>query len=102
MRRYPERLAEARSRWGAGMRIELNGEARELADGATLADAVRAAGGTPEARGVAVALDGEVVPRGDWEETRLAGGAEGRGAGGDPGRRAEELERSATGPGARG
>ncbi len=45
------------------MRVELNGSSRELADGATLADAVRESGAEPEARGVAVALDGEVVPR---------------------------------------
>jgi thiazole synthase len=61
------------------MRIELNGDARELSEGATLADAVRVAGaGSPasdgEARGVAVALDGEVVPRGEWEATPLREG----------------------------
>ena len=39
---------------------------RELGDGATVADAVRAAGGDPEARGYAVAVGGEVVPRGEW------------------------------------
>jgi thiazole synthase len=48
------------------MRIELNGEACELPDAATLADAVRESGADPEARGVAVALDGEVIPRGEW------------------------------------
>ena len=56
------------------MRIELNGEARELPRGATLADAARAAGAGGEARGVAVALDGEVVPQGDWESTPLREG----------------------------
>jgi thiazole synthase len=53
------------------MRIELNGEARELPAGATLADAVRESGAGEEARGVAVALDGEVVPRAEWERTLL-------------------------------
>ncbi|MGH2982080.1 MAG: sulfur carrier protein ThiS [Solirubrobacterales bacterium] len=48
------------------MRVELNGELRELADGATVADAVREAGGDTEARGYAVAVEGEVVPRGEW------------------------------------
>ncbi len=48
------------------MRVELNGEPRELSDGATVADAVREAGGDPEARGFAVAVGGEVVPRGEW------------------------------------
>ncbi len=57
------------------MRIELNGDPRELAAGATLADAVRASGADAEARGVAVALDGEVVPRAEWDSTPLAEGA---------------------------
>jgi thiazole synthase len=56
------------------MRIELNGEARELADGARLADAVRESGVEGAARGVAVAHDGEVVPRGRWRETKLREG----------------------------
>jgi thiazole synthase len=56
------------------MRIALNGAPRELPEGATLADAVRESGVQPEGRGVAVALDGEVVPRADWESTLLAEG----------------------------
>ncbi len=56
------------------MRIELNGERLELATDATLADAVRESGAGAEARGVAVALDGEVVPRGEWEATPLREG----------------------------
>jgi thiazole synthase len=56
------------------MRIELNGEPRELPDGATLADAVRTSGIDGGARGVAVALDGEVVPRAEWDATALAEG----------------------------
>jgi thiazole synthase len=56
------------------MRIELNGELRELPDGARLSDAVRETGAGGEARGVAVALDGEVVPRGQWQETELREG----------------------------
>jgi thiazole synthase len=56
------------------MRIELNGEARELPDGATLADAVRESVADAEARGVAVALDGEVVLRGEWGSTPLSEG----------------------------
>jgi len=54
------------------VRIELNGEPRELAAGATLADAVRASGADEGARGLAVALDGEVVPRAEWDSTQLA------------------------------
>jgi thiazole synthase len=49
------------------LRVELNGEPRELPDGATVADAVREAGGDPQARVFAVAVGGEVVPRGEWE-----------------------------------
>ncbi|HEX2097018.1 MAG TPA: sulfur carrier protein ThiS [Solirubrobacterales bacterium] len=59
---------------GRGIRIELNGEAHELPAGASLADAVRESGAEAGARGVAVALDGEVVPRSQWETTPLAGG----------------------------
>ena len=53
------------------MRIVLNGEPRELDDGARVRDAVDAAGAPPEARGVAVALDGEVVPRRHWDDKPL-------------------------------
>ena len=57
------------------MRIELNGSPVELADEVSLADVVRSAGATLEApRGVAVALDGEVVPRGEWAATALRDG----------------------------
>jgi sulfur carrier protein len=54
--------------------VTLNGERRELPDAATVDDAVRAAGAPDGGRGVAVAVDGEVVPRGAWEETRLDDG----------------------------
>jgi thiazole synthase len=56
------------------MRVELNGEQRELSNGATLADLVRESGADSDARGLAVAVDGEVVPRGEWGQRRLAGG----------------------------
>jgi thiazole synthase len=59
------------------VRIELNGEAVELAGGARLVDAVRAKLGADPAettRGMAVALDGVVVPRAQWESTELADG----------------------------
>jgi thiazole synthase len=54
--------------------VELNGEHRELPDGATLADALDATGAERARRGVAVALDGEVVPRAEWEATPLRDG----------------------------
>ncbi|MFN8215219.1 MAG: sulfur carrier protein ThiS [Solirubrobacterales bacterium] len=56
------------------MRVELNGEARELRDGATLLDAARLAGAGEGGRGFAIAVDGEVVPRGEWEATSLRDG----------------------------
>jgi sulfur carrier protein len=56
------------------MIVELNGDRVELADGATVSDAVTAAGTDSGRRGVAVAVDGEVVPRSGWDEARLAEG----------------------------
>ena len=54
------------------MIIELNGRPVELQAGATVADAVTEAGADGEARrGVAVAVDGEVIRRVEWEQTRL-------------------------------
>lgn len=55
------------------MTIELNGERVELAAGASVADAVAHAR-ADESRGVAVAVDGEVVPRSAWEGTPLREG----------------------------
>jgi thiazole synthase len=57
------------------MRIELNGKPAELADSATLAEAALAAGAPESRRGVAIALDGEVVPRSEWGTTPLREGA---------------------------
>ncbi|HKO37523.1 MAG TPA: sulfur carrier protein ThiS [Solirubrobacterales bacterium] len=56
------------------MRIELNGTPRELPKGATLDVAVRESGAGEEGRGVAVALDGEVIPRSEWTTTPLREG----------------------------
>ena len=53
------------------MMVELNGRQVELPAGATVADAVLQAGADGEVRGVAVAVDGEVVRRAEWEQTRL-------------------------------
>jgi thiazole synthase len=57
------------------MKIELNGEPAELADTATLVEAALAAGAPESRRGVAIALDGEVVPRSEWGSTPLREGA---------------------------
>jgi len=56
------------------MKIDLNGVSHELPEGASLDAAVRASGAGEGARGVAVALDGEVIPRGEWEATPLREG----------------------------
>ena len=56
------------------MRILLNDEPRDT-DSATLADLL-AELGLREERGVAAAVDGAVVPRGAWSQTRLAPGAQ--------------------------
>ena len=56
------------------MIVELNGREVELAEGASVADAARAAGLDPDRHGIAIALDGEVVPRGELGSTTLADG----------------------------
>lgn len=56
------------------MNVVLNGESCNLRDGANVNDAVQASGAQPDGRGVAVAVDGEVVPRGKWTATQLSDG----------------------------
>ena len=56
------------------MNVVLNGEPRALADGATVDDAIEVSGAPESRRGIAVAVDGEVVPRGEWERTKLSDG----------------------------
>jgi len=56
------------------VRVVLNGHGHELEEPATVSSAVAAIGAQPPAHGLAVAVDGEVVPRGDWERTALADG----------------------------
>jgi sulfur carrier protein len=55
--------------------VAVNGAARELPEHASVAELVRLMGADPQARGVAVALEGEVVPRGQWHQTPLHEGA---------------------------
>jgi sulfur carrier protein len=54
------------------MTVVVNGERRELQGEATVADVVRSL--VDAERGIAVALDGEVVPRSAWPTTRLRDG----------------------------
>ncbi|MFB9906069.1 sulfur carrier protein ThiS [Allokutzneria oryzae] len=55
------------------MRIRLNGKETSVEVGSTVADVV-ASLGAPSS-GVAVAVDGDVVPRGAWAETPVRDGA---------------------------
>jgi sulfur carrier protein len=55
--------------------VTVNGEARELPDGATVASVIEGLHNAPEGRGVAVAVAGEVVPRARWSSTALPEGA---------------------------
>ena len=57
------------------MKVLVNGEQRELPDAISVAELVAAeAPGLADGRGVAVAVDEQVVPRGEWAATRLADG----------------------------
>ncbi|HTE62078.1 MAG TPA: sulfur carrier protein ThiS [Solirubrobacteraceae bacterium] len=57
------------------MTIVLNGEAHDVAPGTTVRALLQALDVPGGARGVAVAVDAEVVPRGEWETTKLDEGA---------------------------
>jgi sulfur carrier protein len=57
------------------MHVFVNGDERELSAGTTVAAVVQSLSGASEGRGLAVALDGEVVPRGSWGATELNDGA---------------------------
>jgi sulfur carrier protein len=54
-----------------GMIVSINGSPRELREGASVADVVELLTDAPAGRGVAVAVSGEVVPRGAWSQTEL-------------------------------
>jgi sulfur carrier protein len=51
--------------------IVVNGERAAAQPGETPADVLRGLGLTVAARGVAIAVNGEVVPRADWETFAL-------------------------------
>jgi sulfur carrier protein len=57
------------------MRVVLNGSEAELADGATVQAAVETLDLPASGRGVAVAVDAEVVPRTQWGTHELQEGA---------------------------
>jgi sulfur carrier protein len=57
------------------MKLVVNGEARELPDALTVADLVAQEGtGLGDGRGVAVAVDAQVIPRSEWAATALEPG----------------------------
>ncbi|WP_216210161.1 sulfur carrier protein ThiS [Amycolatopsis aidingensis] len=55
------------------MQVNVNGEQHEFAEGSTLATVLETLGRTH--RGVAVALNGELVRRGRWDEVVVPDGA---------------------------
>ena len=55
------------------MKVRLNGEERSVDSATTVADAVALlTSGPAGVRGIAVALNGEVVARSQWNEVRLS------------------------------
>jgi sulfur carrier protein len=58
------------------MNVLLNGRPAEVPANATVRDAVVAAGAAADERGIAVALDGTVIPRSAWDATTLDEGAQ--------------------------
>jgi sulfur carrier protein len=58
------------------MIITVNGQSRDLEAGATVAGVVALLEVPADARGVAVALDGEVVTRSRWSDTEVADGSQ--------------------------
>jgi sulfur carrier protein len=56
------------------MNVTLNGARRSLAESASVSDAVALSGARRDGRGLAVAVDGEVVPRGEWDGFELRDG----------------------------
>ena len=57
------------------MTVRVNGEPTEVEDGATVTALLERLDLPGRGRGVAVAVDAEVVPRGAWDRTRLEPGA---------------------------
>ena len=57
------------------MTVVVNGDRRELPAGTTVSGLLDVLDLAGDARGVAVAVDAEVVPRGEWDTTELGDGA---------------------------
>jgi len=56
------------------LKIILNGNSSDLRGGESVLAAIQQLGLPADARGVAVAVDGEVIPRAQWEDVRLSEG----------------------------
>ncbi|HEY2831077.1 MAG TPA: sulfur carrier protein ThiS [Sporichthyaceae bacterium] len=56
---------------GGPFAVIVNGETKQVESGTTVADLVADVAGSPDARGVAAALNGAVVPRGRWTVVQL-------------------------------
>ena len=57
------------------MRVQINGKSVDVEQGITVRDALELRGLDPEQRGIAVAVDGRVIQRHQWEECQLTEGA---------------------------
>lgn len=57
------------------MKVQVNGEEREIEQGATVAVVLDAVGVGSTTKGVAVAVDGAVVPRSRWAFEPVPAGA---------------------------
>src|SRR5207248_2863829 len=65
-------FSQRRAHGGGAVTIVLNGRESDLSAGQTLAAALERLGVCAQRRGVAVAVDGEVVPRAQWATFTLS------------------------------
>jgi len=56
------------------MKVTINGETKEFDDIETLGELMKRLGFGEEAKGIAVAVNDTVIPKGRWSSTRLASG----------------------------
>ena len=56
------------------MKVIVNGEQIALLEGDSFVSLLTEYGYDLETRGIALALNGEVIPRGSWAETKLSNG----------------------------
>lgn len=58
------------------MRFRINGEESATEEDATVSSVIRSMGRDPSAAGLAVAVNGEVVPRSEWDTRTIGDGDE--------------------------